>query len=148
MSTVYSNLSKVMDQPSYWVEAFNGELYDAIAKYMDENNINRKQLSEKLGISKGRVSQILNGNINFSIEKFVEISLKIDKYPCMVLKSKPDYKEFIDNNNNNSITFEFTNEYSSFVEELKQPLQNNDCKFLHLNQNIYFELKDTIKDDY
>jgi predicted XRE-type DNA-binding protein len=145
MSTIPSNLSKIMDQPSYWVEAFNGELYDAIAKYMDENNINRKQLSEKLGISKGRVSQILNGNINFSIEKFVEISLKIDKYPCMALKSKSDYRDFIENDN--SITFEFTNEYSSFVEKLK-PLQNNECKFLHLNQNISFELKDTIKNEY
>lgn len=143
MNTLPSNLSKIMDQPAYWVEAFNGELYDAIAKYMNENNINRKQLSEKLGISKGRVSQILNGNINFSIEKFVEISLKIDKYPCLELKSKSKYMEYIDNDN--SITFGFTNEYSTFVEI--ESIQNN-CKFLHFNQNLSFELKDTINDEY
>ncbi len=84
-----TNLEKILDQPSYWVEAINGSLYNAILDYMETNNLNRTQLATILGISKGRVSQILNeGNINFSIEKIIEISLKIGKYPVFELEDK------------------------------------------------------------
>ena len=45
-------------------------------------------MAEYLGISKGRISQILNkGNINFSIGKIIEIALKVDKYPIIKLNT-------------------------------------------------------------
>lgn len=54
---------------------------------MEKNSLNRTQLAQVLGISKGRVSQILNdGEINFSIEKIVEISIKVGKYPVFELE--------------------------------------------------------------
>ena len=89
-----NNIAKVLNQPGYWIEAINGILYNAIVDYMEKNELNRTQLAEILGISKGRVSQILNnGQINFSIEKIVEISLKIDKYPIFSLEDSNIYLE-------------------------------------------------------
>jgi transcriptional regulator with XRE-family HTH domain len=83
---------KILNQPSYWVEGVNGILYDIILTYMEENNMNRTQLAEHLGISKGRVSQILNeGDINFSLEKIIEISLKIGKFPVFNFEDKQEY---------------------------------------------------------
>jgi len=69
--------------PSYWVEKINGDLYDAILDYMQKNNITTKrEMAKHLGISRGRMSQILNsGDINFSLEKIIDIGLKVDKYP-------------------------------------------------------------------
>ena len=73
---------KILNQPSYWVEGINSFLYNAILEYMEDNNMNRTELASHLGISKGRVSQILNdGEINFSIEKVVQIALKVNKFP-------------------------------------------------------------------
>ena len=49
---------------------------------METHKLNRTQMAEYLGISKGRISQTLNeGNINSSIGKIIEIALKVDKYP-------------------------------------------------------------------
>lgn len=82
-----NNLEKILNQPSYWIEGINGVLYNAIIEFMEKNNFNRTQLAQNLGISKGRVSQILNdGEINFSIEKIVEISIKVGKYPVFELE--------------------------------------------------------------
>ena len=83
---------KILNQPSYWVEGINSFLYNAILEYMEKNDMNRTQLASHLGISKGRVSQILNdGEVNFSIEKIVQIALKIDKFPVFELKDKNTY---------------------------------------------------------
>jgi transcriptional regulator with XRE-family HTH domain len=83
---------KILNQSSYWVEGINSFLYNAILDYMETNNINRTELAEHLGISKGRVSQILNdGEINFSIEKVIQIALKIDKFPVFEFKDKKEY---------------------------------------------------------
>lgn len=83
---------KILNQTSYWVEGVNGSLYDTIVKYMEANKLNRTKLANHLGISKGRVSQILNdGEINFSIEKIIEIALKVDKFPIFEFKDKQEY---------------------------------------------------------
>lgn len=83
---------KVLSQPSYWVEGINSFLYNAILDYMETNNMNRTDLAKHLGLSKGRVSQILNdGEINFSIVKVVQIALKIDKIPILEFKDKQEY---------------------------------------------------------
>jgi len=88
---------KIINQPSYWVEGINSVLYNAILEYMEENNINRTELATHLGISKGRVSQILNdGEINFSIEKIVEIALRVNKFPFFELKDKKTYLSDLD----------------------------------------------------
>lgn len=83
---------KILNQPSYWVEGINSFVYNAVLEYMEVNNMNRTKLAEHLGISKGRISQILNdGEINFSIEKLVQIALKIDKFPVFEFKDKKEY---------------------------------------------------------
>ncbi|MDM1534041.1 helix-turn-helix domain-containing protein [Myroides marinus] len=87
-----NNLDKILNQPSYWIEGINGVLYNAIIEFMEKNKFNRTQLAQNLGISKGRVSQILNnGEINFSIEKIVEISIKVGKYPVFELEDSQIY---------------------------------------------------------
>jgi transcriptional regulator with XRE-family HTH domain len=64
-------------------------LYDAIIRFMEANKMKRKDLAEHLGISKGRVSQILNdGEINFSMEKIIDIALKLGKYPSFEFVDK------------------------------------------------------------
>ena len=87
---------KIIEEPSYWVEEINNQMYDAMVRYMEANNLNKTEFSKYLGISKGRLSQILNdGEINFSIEKLCSISLKIGKIPSFTFEEKQSYIENI-----------------------------------------------------
>ena len=80
---------KMLNNPKYWIEGVNGLLYDAIITYMKKHNMKRKDLAVHLDISPGRVSQILNdGEINFSMEKIIEIALKVDKFPTFAFEDK------------------------------------------------------------
>lgn len=115
-----NNLEKILNQPSYWIEGINGVLYNAIIEFMEKNNFNRTQLAQNLGISKGRVSQILNdGEINFSIEKIVEISIKVGKYPIFELEDSNVYlKKLNDTKQFKSIRISSFSEYSTNLFEI------------------------------
>lgn len=92
MKEINSFRKKIIEQPAYWVEAINNDLYNAVMDYMEEHDLNRTQLAKHLNLSRGRISQILNdGEINFSIEKLIEIALKIDKIPLLKLQNKEEY---------------------------------------------------------
>jgi len=86
---------QILNESSYWVEGINSFLYDVIEEYMDNNSMKtQKSLAKHLGISKGRVSQILNeGDINFSLEKVIDIALKMDKFPDFKFIDKSVYLE-------------------------------------------------------
>jgi len=82
---------QILNQPSYWIENINGLLYNAIVDYMEEHNMKQKDLAAHLNISNGRVSQILNdGDINFSLDKVIQIALKVGMYPSFKLVKKSD----------------------------------------------------------
>lgn len=83
---------EIIQEPTYWVEEINNLMYDAMVTYMENHNLNKTEFATYLGISKGRLSQILNsGEINFSIEKLFSIALKIDKIPHVKLENKQEY---------------------------------------------------------
>lgn len=89
----------IIQEPTYWVEEINNLMYDAMVKYMEDHNLNKTEFATHLGISKGRISQILNsGEINFSIEKLFYIALKIDKFPHIKLEDKQEYINTLQNN--------------------------------------------------
>lgn len=132
-----NNIGKILNQPSYWVEGINGVLYNAIIEFMEINNLNRTQIAELLGISKGRISQILNdGNINFSIEKIVEISLKVGKYPIFELEDSTLYLNKLNESNKlKVIKISGFNEYSKKYFHLKEINSN------HFSLNKFNNLK-------
>lgn len=92
MKTTQNIRERILESPVYWVEGVNGMLYDAIVSYMEKHQMKQIDLAKHLGISPGRVSQILNdGNINFSLEKIIEIALKLDKIPSFLFEDKATY---------------------------------------------------------
>ena len=67
----------------YWLENLQNEIFSEVHTYMDENHMNKSQLAEKLGFSRSYVTQILNGEFNFSLKKLIELSLAINKAPSL-----------------------------------------------------------------
>lgn len=83
---MFSN-SELKRTPEYWLETIQNEIFRQVKKYMEENKLNQTQLANKLGVSKGYISQILNGNFNFTLKKLIELSIAIGVVPD--LKFKP-----------------------------------------------------------
>ena len=50
---------------------------------MKEHNMNRTQFAEYLGVSKGYVTQLLNGDYNYSISKVCDLSAKLGVKPTL-----------------------------------------------------------------
>ena len=54
----------------YWIERIQNKIFNDLTEYIEKNKVSNKQIAEILGLSKGRVSQILSGeNLNFRLEK-------------------------------------------------------------------------------
>jgi transcriptional regulator with XRE-family HTH domain len=72
---------ELLQSKEYWLIRFQTELYATMETYMKENNLNRTQLAKILGVTKGYISQVLNGNYDHRLSKFIELSLAIKKAP-------------------------------------------------------------------
>lgn len=72
---------ELLQSKEYWLTRIQTKLYSLFEKYMDENNLTRKDFADELEVSKGYVSQILNGNFDHRLSKFIELSLAINKIP-------------------------------------------------------------------
>jgi transcriptional regulator with XRE-family HTH domain len=74
---------ELISSKEYWLVKFQSALYEQVEKYLVENKISKTDFSKKLGVSKGYVSQILNGDFDHKISKFIELSLAIEKIPFL-----------------------------------------------------------------
>lgn len=73
--------NKLLKSPVYWTTELQMELYRQIEDFMKKNNINKTQLADYLGCSKGYVTQLLAGDYDHKLSKFMELSLAIGKIP-------------------------------------------------------------------
>ncbi len=72
---------ELLQTPEYWTTRIQLDLYRVIADYMDVKHLNRVNLATKLGVTKGYISQVLNGDFDHRLSKFVELSLAVDMIP-------------------------------------------------------------------
>ena len=72
---------ELLRSPDYWFQDAQLELYKQVSDYMKREGINRTQLAERLKVSKGYITQILNGDFNYTLKKLIEVSLNIGVIP-------------------------------------------------------------------
>jgi transcriptional regulator with XRE-family HTH domain len=77
---------ELLKSPEYWITEVQMELYRSVLAYMEKEGLNQTQLAEQLGVSKGYVSQVLNGNFNYTLRKLIELSLAVGKVPMIEFK--------------------------------------------------------------
>jgi transcriptional regulator with XRE-family HTH domain len=77
---------ELMRSRGYWIANIQLDLFRCVDEYMKENNLNRSQLAERLGVTKGYVSQILNGQFNHNLSTFVDLTLAIGKVPRVLFE--------------------------------------------------------------
>lgn len=88
---------ELLKSPEYWISKIQIELFNCADRFMMKHHKNRKQLAEHLGVSKGYVTQLLNGDYDHRMSKFIELSLsfgyvpKIDFIPIEEYIAKEEY---------------------------------------------------------
>ena len=73
------------------METIQNDLFRHMKAYMDDRQLNQNDLAKKLGVTKGYISRVLNGNFNFTISKLIELSLAIGIAPDIEFKSFSEY---------------------------------------------------------
>ncbi|MDD4754568.1 MAG: helix-turn-helix transcriptional regulator [Prolixibacteraceae bacterium] len=82
---------ELLKTEEYWFETIQNEIYRQVEAYLRENNLTQSQFAEKLGVTKGYVSQILNGNYNATLKKLIELSLTIEIAPVFDFQNLNEY---------------------------------------------------------
>jgi len=85
------NKEKLIKTKEYWMETIQNNLFRQLHAYMEVRHLSQNDLAVKLGVTKGYISQILNGNFNFTIGKLIELSLAIEMVPDIEFRSFNEY---------------------------------------------------------
>ncbi|MBK9985378.1 MAG: helix-turn-helix transcriptional regulator [Saprospiraceae bacterium] len=83
---------ELVSSNEYWLTKIQLDLFNMIETYRKENNLNKTQLAEKLGVTKGYVTQILNGDFDHRVSKLVELAIIFGKVPVLNFIDVEQYK--------------------------------------------------------
>ncbi len=78
---------KLLRSKEFWMVKIQNQLFSMLEKHLEKNKMTRTEFAEKLGVSKGYVSQIMNGDFNHRLSKLVELSLAVGQVPMITFKS-------------------------------------------------------------
>ena len=90
----------LLKSPAYWVAKSQTDLYNILNNYLHENKISRNDLAMKLGVTRGYISQVLNGSCDHRLSKIYQLSLAIGKVPTLTFQ---DLDTILDDYKNNLI---------------------------------------------
>ena len=85
------------ESSAYWTQLVQLMIFDNIKRYLDENHLTRTEFAARLGVSKGYVSQILNGDFDHKLSKLVELALACDMVPRIELMPKAYAEQVVEN---------------------------------------------------
>lgn len=72
---------EILSSPEYWTAKAQIDLYNCAENFMEINNLNRSKLAAHLGVSKGYVSQLLNGDYDHKLSKLIELAIAFGYVP-------------------------------------------------------------------
>lgn len=82
---------ELLKSREYWITKIQLDLFELIENYRKENHLTKTQLAEKLGVTKGYISQILNGDFDHKISKLVDLALAFGKVPVVKYENIEQY---------------------------------------------------------
>lgn len=81
---------ELLRSPEYWFENIQNELFRQLSSYLERENITQTEFAEKLGFTKGYVSQVMQGNFNYTLKKLIDLSLAMGQIPDLQFKTIED----------------------------------------------------------
>jgi len=81
---------ELLSSPEYWTVKIQAQLLEEIHNKLESSGQTQSELAKELNVSRGYISQILNGDYDHRISKFVELSLAIGKVPIINFRNLSD----------------------------------------------------------
>lgn len=81
------------DSPAYWTQLIQLSLQDNIRHYLEEQHLTQSEFAERLGVSKGYISQILNGDFDHKLSKLTQLALACEMVPRIEFVPKQHSRE-------------------------------------------------------
>lgn len=75
--------NELLKSVGYWTQMLQIDVFEMVDKYLSDNKMTKAQFAEKLGVSKGYVSQIFKGDFDHRVSKLVELALACDRVPTL-----------------------------------------------------------------
>lgn len=100
--------NKLVKSKTYHLTKLQNKLYGEVADYLEKNNLSKKDFAGELGVSKGYVSQILNGSFDHKLSKMFELSFAINKIPRIEFIDIEEYKRIELNKRMENIPLDLT----------------------------------------
>lgn len=85
------NKEELLKRPNYLLTKYQNEIYRQLLYFMKANNYSQTDVAQILGVSSAYISQILNGNFNFTLKKLIELGLLMGKVPVLNFIDSKDY---------------------------------------------------------
>jgi len=82
---------ELLESPDYLFTKYQNEIFRQLHGYMRDNQLTQKDVAKKLGVSNAYISQVLNGNFNFTLKKLIELGLVIGKVPKIEFVDKDEF---------------------------------------------------------
>ena len=60
---------ELLKSKEYWLANIQNQLFNHIEDYMQKEGLNRTSLADQLGVTKGYVSQVLNGDFDHRLSR-------------------------------------------------------------------------------
>lgn len=118
---------ELLISPDYWVAKAQTDLFNQVNDYLRESKISRNDLAKTLGVTKGYVSQVLNGNCDHRLSKIVELSMAIGKVPTITFQ---DLQMILDDDKNDLIRVkvDYTVTYNQLDYSNESPVYQMNAK--------------------
>jgi transcriptional regulator with XRE-family HTH domain len=84
---------EVKDSFEFKLAGLKLEVTEKILEAMERKNVNRKQLSDALGVSKASVSRLLNNGSNATLKTLLQIAEALNCYLSISIRSKSETGE-------------------------------------------------------
>ncbi len=75
----------------FWITEIQLQLFSLIESYRKEHQLTKTQIAEKLGVTKGYITQILNGDFDHKVSKLVDLALAFGKVPVIHFADADQY---------------------------------------------------------
>lgn len=79
----FFSLDEQYNEADFWTGKIQLELFRLIRNHLETTGLSQNKFAEQLGVSKGYMSQVLNGDFDHRLSKLVSLALAVGKVPII-----------------------------------------------------------------
>jgi len=83
-------LDEYRDDPEFVLESLILDINEQICAAMDRQGVNRRELAQRVGVSRQHITKLLNGSVNVTLRTLVKIACALESRPSFTLAPRKE----------------------------------------------------------